>query len=100
MDYPTLSTIEDGFAINKYKEGSFAYELLEEVTSKFLELIQTNTEVVTYADEMNENYRYWKCMDCIIPCGGIHGSFLNEIGSVFVETKYKKKEITIKIILR
>ena len=100
LDNPLLSTIEDGFAINKYNENAFDINLLDEVTKRFKELIKTDTKVVTYPDKEKENYRYWECMNYIIPCGGIHIDNLNEINDVDVEITHKKRAITIKIILK
>lgn len=100
LDNPLLSTIEDGYAINKYDEFAFDENILGEVTKKFKELIKTDTRVTTYPDTEKENYRYWKCMNYIIPCGGIHVDNLNEINDVDVEITHKKKAITVKIILK
>ena len=100
LDNPLLSTIEDGFAVNKYDENAFDINILDEVTKRFKELIKTDTKVVTYPDIEKENYRYWKCMNYIIPCGGIHVDNLNEIDDVDVAITHKKKAITVKIILK
>ena len=97
---PLLSTIEDGYAVNKYDENAFDINILDEVTKRFKELVKTDTKVVTYPDIEKENYRYWKCMNYIIPCGGIHVDNLNEIDDVDVEITHKKKAITIRIILK
>ena len=82
LDYPIISTIEDGFAYNKYDENSFDIEILEEVQKRFYELIKTSNKVVTYPDLEKDNYRYWECMNYKIPCGGIHIDTLNEVGNV------------------
>ena len=58
-----LSTIEDGYAVNKYNENAFDINILDEVTKKFKKLIKTDTNVETYPDKGNENFRYWKCMN-------------------------------------
>jgi Ser-tRNA(Ala) deacylase AlaX len=92
-----LSTIEDGYAVNKYNENAFDINILDEVTKKFKKLIKTDTNVETYPDKGNENFRYWKCMNYIVPCGGVHVDNLNEIDDVNVEIIHKKKAITIKI---
>lgn len=100
LDNPLLSTIEDGYAINKYDENAFDINILEEVTKRFKELIKTDTKVVTYPDKEKENYRYWECMNYVIPCGGIHIDNLNEIDDVDIEITHKKKAITVKVILK
>lgn len=100
LDNPLLSTIEDGYAVNKYDENAFDINILEEVTKRFKELIKTDTKVTTYPDKEKENYRYWECMNYVIPCGGIHVDNLNEINDANIEITHKKKAITVKIILK
>ncbi len=97
---PKLSTIEDGFAVNKYNEDDFDNSIIEAANQKFLEIIKNDIEVVTYADEQNENFRYWKGLDTVIPCGGIHVDKLSEIGEVSIEVNHKKKAVSIKIALK
>ena len=97
--YPSLSTIEDGFAVNKYKEEAVQLDKMDEVNAKFFELIEKDLAVVTYADQNDENYRYWKCKDYVIPCGGIHVDTLKEIGKVNVQIKRKKKMVSVRIEL-
>lgn len=99
LDYPLISTFEDGFAYNKYDENSFDLSILTELEDKFNELVQTDNPVITYPDTEKGNYRYWQCMNYIIPCGGIHISKLSEIGKVKIETSHKRNTITIKISL-
>lgn len=100
LNNPILSTIEDGYAINKYDENDLDIHILDEVTQRFRELIKSDIKVITYPDKEKENFRYWKCMDYIIPCGGVHVDNLNEINDVDIEITHKKKSITIKIILK
>ena len=100
LNNPILSTIEDGYAINKYDENDLDIHILDEVTQKFRELIKSDIKVITYPDKEKENFRYWRCMDYIIPCGGVHVDNLNEINDVDIEITHKKKSITIKIILK
>ena len=100
LDNPLLSTIEDGFAVNKYDENAFDINILEDVTKRFNELIKSDTKVITYPDCEKDNYRYWECMNFIIPCGGIHVDNLNEINDVDIDISHKKKAITVKISLK
>ena len=99
LDYPTASNIEDGFAYNKYNESSFDVNILDEVTKAFNELIKTKETVITYPDKENPNYRYYECMNYIIPCGGIHVDTIDQIGDLKIEVSHKKKVITIKMII-
>ena len=100
LENPMLSMIEDGYALNKYEENSFDINILPNVTKKFYNIIDKGADVLTYPDDKKENYRYWKCLDYIIPCGGVHVDNLKDIGNVEVELTHKKKAITIKIILK
>src|SRR5574344_1168824 len=100
LDNPLLSTIEDGYAINKYDENSFSIDILPKVTEKFYKLIKNGATIKTYPDNEKDNYLYWQCMNYIIPCGEIHVDNLNEIGNVEVETIHRRKAITIKITIK
>lgn len=100
INNPKLSTIEDGFAVNRYDETEFDATILDEVTANFMEIIKQDIKVETYPDDNDPNFRYWKCMDRIIPCGGIHVDSLKDIGDVEVEVSHKKKAISTRIILK
>lgn len=100
LDNPILSIIEDGYALNKYEDSAFDISVLDEVSKRFRELTSQNIEVTTYPDSENPNYRYWKCLDFLIPCGGVHIDNLREIGDVYIEITHKKRSITVKITLR
>lgn len=99
MQYPTLSTIEDGFAVNKYNGEAASDEVLAQATERFLEFIKTDTPARTYADAEDPNRRYWQCGECVIPCGGIHVDRMDQIGEVTVQVKRKKGEISVRITL-
>lgn len=58
LDYPLISTIEDGFAYNKYDERCFDISIIDNIKEKFYELIKTDNIVLTYPDLEKENYRY------------------------------------------
>lgn len=100
LTYPLISTIEDGFAFNKYEEASLEDIDFDRVTTKFLECIQTSCLIKTYPDIKKEDYRWWECMHYSIPCGGIHVDDVREIGDVNIEISHKKKNVTIKIVLQ
>ncbi len=65
-------------------------------------MIQKDIRMETYKDPESEdaNMRLWEFEGYIIPCGGIHVDFLQEIGNVEVQTSHKKKTNTFKITLK
>ena len=99
LQYPTLSTIEAGFAVNKYNGEAMTDEVLEVATARFLEFIKTDTPARTFADAEDPNRRYWQCGECVIPCGGTHVARMDAIGAVTVATKRKKGQISVQISL-
>lgn len=99
IDYPITAAIEDGFAFNKYPEDAFDKSILEKVNMIFLDLLKSDTSVITYPDTEKEGYRWWECMDYKIPCGGIHVNNLKEINNVNIKVSSKKGFITIKLTL-
>lgn len=99
IEYPISSNIEKDFAYNKYPQELITDDVIEFIRTKFDEFFKQDIDVVTYADEKNPMYRYWQCMDFIIPCGGVHVSKLNEIGKISINYHNKKGITTIKITL-
>ena len=97
--YPMLSTIEEDSAVNKYKNAAVSGIDFAAVEQRMNELFSTDTQVITYADSENPLYRYWKCMDWMIPCGGIHVHSLKEIGRIHLHTHTKKGNMSIQVFL-
>ena len=99
IPHPKTSSIEEGFAFNKYDSGTFDIAVLDEVNATFYEIIKKDIMVVTRPDTEKAGYRWWECLGYSIPCGGIHVSNLTEIGSVSISVSSKKGNITVKFIL-
>lgn len=99
LEYPLSSNIEADFAYNKYPEGLVNDEVIEHVNMMFKKTIEEDHKVSTYPDENNPLYRYWTCMDYVIPCGGIHVSSLKELGVINVSYHTKKGVTTVKLTL-
>ena len=95
--YPSLSTVEDDFAVNKYKAAAVADIDFTAVEARMNELFSSDIPAETYADENNALYRYWKCMNWVIPCGGTHVKNLQEVGKVQLHTHTKKGNLSIQI---
>jgi len=99
IPHPKTSSIEDGFAFNKYDTGTFDIAILDKASVKFLEVIGKDTPVTTYPDTEKEGFRWWECLGHKIPCGGVHVKQLNEIGNVLISSSSKKGNITVKFTL-
>ena len=99
LDNPLTSTIEADFAINKYKNALVAEADAEVLEQGLNALLAQDIEVTTWADENDARYRYWKCLDWVIPCGGIHVHNLREIGPVHLSSHTKKGNRTFTVTL-
>lgn len=60
-------------------------EKLKLVEKKTNEFITRNLEIKTWADAKNPDYRYWKCGEIELPCGGTAVKNTKEIGKIIVE---------------
>ena len=96
---PDVSTIEDGFALNRYVIASIDTGILDESNNRFLDVIKSHTPVLTYPDKEKQGFRWWDCLGYKIPCGGIHVDYLDEIKISSISTNSKKGYNTIKIVL-
>lgn len=99
IPHPQTSSIEDGFAFNRYDGSDFDVSIIEEANRRFQEIIKTDLDVKTYPDEQKKGYRWWECDGYRIPCGGVHIHKLNEIGNVDISFSTKKRKITVKFTL-
>lgn len=99
IDNPLIADIEESFAYNKYPNAVVSSVDMPAVEREMNELFQTDTEVLTYADENDARYRYWKCGESVIPCGGIHVHRLSEIGRICLTPHAKKGKMTVRVEL-
>lgn len=99
IPHPVMSNIDDGSAFNKYECEKITVDVLDSASILFVDFIKKNYEITTYSDEKNENYRYWKCLEHIIPCGGTHVKNTSEIGNLEFVSKEKKGHCTIMLSL-
>lgn len=99
IPHPIMSNIDDGSAFNKYECDKITVHVLDEASVLFKDFVQNNYEIITYSDQENASYRYWKCLDSIIPCGGTHVKNTSEIGELEFIAKEKKGHCTIKVSL-
>lgn len=83
LDFPETSDIQPDFGLNRYDrkelcdEGQFraALEAMNAFTAE-------GHGIATYPDGEREGFRYWKCGEWVIPCGGTHPANTREIGAV------------------
>jgi alanyl-tRNA synthetase len=99
IDYPISSDITDDFGYNKYPENMINEDLVNYVSKELDKMIKNDNPVVTSVDENDKNYRYWECMNYIIPCGGVHIKNLKEINCLKMSVHTKKGVTTIKLTL-
>lgn len=72
------------------KHDSSTYESAERLDQEKLSMVEKevndfisqNLPIETYPDEKKPNYRWWKCGDILMPCGGTHPRNTSEIGLI------------------
>ncbi|MCH4205802.1 MAG: hypothetical protein LKF53_05375 [Solobacterium sp.] len=99
IENPITSDIEEDFAFNKYKNAVVEGVDFQMIAQEMNELTAQDIPVVTWSDEKDPHFRYWKCMDTTIPCGGIHVKNLKEIGPVSLVFHSKKGNMTVQVRL-
>ena len=99
IENPLVADIEETFAYNKYPNAVVSGVDMEQVERNMNELFAQDIEVITYDNENDAHYRYWKCRDAVIPCGGIHVHHLSEIGNIKLSSHAKKGKMTVKVEL-
>ncbi|MFX1598883.1 MAG: alanyl-tRNA editing protein, partial [Promethearchaeota archaeon] len=68
-------------------EGKLDPVMLKEVEELSNKFILKNHEIKTWSDERNPSYRYWRCENIEMACGGIHVKNTKEIGNVRLKRK-------------
>ena len=99
IENPLVADIEETFAYNKYPNAVVSDVDMEQVEQNMNELFSQDVEVTTFENVNDSHYRYWKCRDDIIPCGGIHVYRLSEIGKIKLSSHAKKGKMTVKVEL-
>jgi alanyl-tRNA synthetase len=79
----------------------FDESVLNEATGRMNAFVAGGShEIVTMADEsQGTDFRWWKCEDWSIPCGGVHPKDAAEIGEVETGIRVKKGKARIEIRL-
>lgn len=96
---PKVSDIQQDFAFNRYDNSLVTAELMESANTELKDIISKGAIVNTVPDNKRENFRWWKCLDWTIPCGGCHVSNVSEIGNTNISFSKKSRLSTIKFEL-
>ncbi len=80
------------------REEPLNSESLQKVESLTNEFISKNMPIETYYDKEKKNYRWWRCGEILMPCGGTHPRNTKEIGLIKIKRENggrgKEKVIT------
>jgi len=68
-------------------DGNLPKDELQKAQDLANEFIVQGHAIETYPDEKKPNYRWWKCGDIIMPCGGTHVKSTAEIGKIKLKRK-------------
>ena len=83
QDFPGTSDLQPDFGLNRYDRKDFLAEgQFRSVLEKLNAFTAEGHDITTYPDEEREGFRYWKCEEWVIPCGGTHPANTREIGEV------------------
>lgn len=100
LPYPESSDLQDGFGANKYTfDLNITNEHVATMKDFVIGLELKQILITNYPNKDNPNYRYWKCNDYIVPCGGTHLVNMSEVGEFFLDVSNKKGKITVKFTL-
>lgn len=70
-----------------YESDNLDLEKITEVERRINNFIAKNLPIETWADEKKSCFRYWKCGDIKMPCGGTHPHNTSEVGLVKLKRK-------------
>jgi len=68
-------------------EDKLPKDKLQEVENNANKFIAEGHLIETYPDENKQYYRWWKCGEILMPCGGTHVKNTKEIGKIKLKRK-------------
>ncbi len=96
LPYPETSDLQDGFGINRYSIPNIVgADGAETIREELMAYNRQGIGISTYADKNKAGFRYWKCGEYLVPCGGTHLSSTEEIGDFTLRTKTKKGKTSL-----
>jgi Ser-tRNA(Ala) deacylase AlaX len=91
VDYPETSDLQPDYGLNRYERKELLTPAqMEGVLETLNEFIAAGHAIVTSPDPEREGYRFWRCEQWVIPCGGTHPADTREIGTVQAELSLKR----------
>ncbi|HEX8492919.1 MAG TPA: alanyl-tRNA editing protein [Pyrinomonadaceae bacterium] len=99
---PRISDILEDYGLNVYETVlDIKPEDMPKVVSNMNEFLAAGHEITTYPDPdpQKPTYRYWKCEDVVIPCGGTHPHSTSEVGPISATLSTKKGKTKVQFRL-
>lgn len=96
---PSLSEVEEGFAVNRYPASDVDPVDFSEIERRMNEIIAKGEPASVTPDPKNPGFRVWRAIGHEIPCGGLHVRDLSEIGPVSLVLHRKKGNVSVKVFL-
>ena len=91
VGFPETSDLQPDYGLNRYDQKELLTpEQLAEVLRQLNAFIAEGHAITTYPDETRPGFRFWRCEDWVIPCGGTHPANAREIGPVQAELSLKR----------
>jgi Ser-tRNA(Ala) deacylase AlaX len=91
LPQPRISDILEDYGLNVYDSVlDIKPEDMPKVVSAMNEFMNTGHEITTYPDLDKPTFRYWRCKDVTIPCGGTHPHTTSEVGPISASLSVKK----------
>lgn len=91
LPHPRISDILEDYGLNVYETVlDFKPEDMPKVVSEMNDYLAAGHEITTYPDPHNPAYRYWRCEDVVIPCGGTHPHNTSEVAPITATLSIKK----------
>lgn len=89
--FPETSDLQPDFGLNRYEQKELLTPAqLEEVLRQLNAFTAEGHAIATYPDAERAGFRYWRCEDWVIPCGGTHPADTREIGPVQADLSLKR----------
>lgn len=98
--YPKTSDLQPDHGLNRYEErGLLSEAQAVAVAGQMNVFTAEGHQVGTFPDAEQEGFRYWRCAEWTIPCGGTHVKNTSEIGDVAVALSLKRGRTSLTFTL-